>query len=125
MAKRFLWMAALAGLLFAGSGIARFLHLHAAHVGHFVANEEGGGHTHCHHGEKPPAQAPERTPHSSDDCQTCFLLSAALKCVTPVLILLPACDNSVVALISLHDSAHVAVAILHSASPRGPPTVSH
>lgn len=117
--RRAIWFAVLAGLLFAGSGAARFVHLRSAHVEDAHASAANGAH--CHHHHTSPADPPDRPAHSSDNCDTCFLIAAAQKGVAALPPTLPLSDDCVV---ERHAVASATVAALHrldAAMQRGPP----
>jgi hypothetical protein len=124
MARRFAWIA-FAGLLYAGSGAARFLHLQAAHADPAIAKANAGAPAQCGHYAAPASETPVPTPrHSSDNCETCFLIAATLKSVAPVLTVVPAAEPLVIERPELPRTTIVVSIRLDAASQRGPPAIS-
>jgi hypothetical protein len=124
MARRLAWFTAVVGLLFAGSGAARFLHLRTAHVESPITGSVAAGHSGCHHHKVPSPEQPSRSPPPADRCETCFLIAATLKSVAPTWTVLPAVEPLVVERIDIPRTTIVAFARLDAASQRGPPAIS-
>jgi hypothetical protein len=122
MTRRIGWLA-LAALLFVGTGAARFLHLHAFHSERLIGGIAPGGHSHphCRHATPPPNNEPRPAPHSSDRCETCYLIAAAVKGATQFLTVLPAFDALVREFVAQPSVRTLAFRRLDSASQRGPP----
>lgn len=123
MLRRCVGFVALVALLLAGSGVARFLHLHATHAVPSPAN--AGQHVSCHHHTSPATDKPAPAPqHSSERCETCFLIAATLKGPVPALTVLPAADPLIIERIDVLNATIVAISRLDPASQRAPPAIS-